>query len=222
MPERMEVVLLRSRRRTLSLEMGRDGTLTVHAPMRCPKGTIEAFLEEKKDWIARTRARILTKAAMYPPLKLQDGEKLPFAGRELTLVFRPGVRRISRQGEKLLLPEHTDPEHLLSWLTAQARGYFAARLDYYAQEMHLIYKSLRVTSAKTRWGSCSADNRINLTRYLILCTPEAIDYVVVHELSHIRHKDHSPDFWRHVERYYPDYRTQKKWLQDHSGILELI
>lgn len=93
------------------------------------------------------------------------------------------------------------------------------RTKYYAERMGVTYGRITIRNQTTRWGSCSAQGNLNYNCLLMLAPPEVQDYVVVHELSHRRHMDHSADFWAEVERYLPDYKIHRKWLKDNGGTL---
>lgn len=125
--------------------------------------------------------------------------------------------------------KHLKAQEIAATLTPQAvnkykkkaREYLQERLDYYSTEFNLPYKVLRLSSAKTRWGSCSHQDNINLNWRLILAPKEIIDYLVVHELSHTKHRHHQKSFWNKVEEIYPNYKEAKKWLKQNSHLLSV-
>ncbi len=110
-------------------------------------------------------------------------------------------------------PKSFTPEQIKE-LKKQARQTIPERVAEISQRFGLTYKSIRITSAARRWGSCSHDNRLNFSWRLMLTTPSVIDYVVAHELAHIRHKNHSRDFWDCVEKMHPNVREDKCWLKE--------
>ncbi len=217
----LELTLIRSDRRSLSLQLTADGEVVARAPRRMSATRVAAFVREKRGWIEQKQALARKRDALYAPVELSDGAALPYLGGTLALRFTR-VQSPKREGETLLLPPGADEETLRRWLREEARGLLEPRVKAYAARMGLEYSAIRITSAQTRWGSCSGKNSLNFTWRLAMCAPEAIDYVVVHELSHIRHKDHSRAFWALVERYCPDWRTQRKWLNDHRKLMELL
>jgi predicted metal-dependent hydrolase len=214
--------LTRSARRSLSVAVGRDGEVVIRAPIRMPEYAIQKFVLEKEAWIEAKRSEALERNRLHPPISVKTGERLPWLGGALQLQESRVAKRIRREGDRLLLPEGTDADALIRWIRKQARDYLNPRLDMYAQRMGLIYKSLKITGATGRWGSCSYDNRINLSWHLMLVSPECADYVIVHELCHILYKDHSPAFWVAVEEWIPDYRTREKELKDHVAVMDLL
>ncbi|MCE5344079.1 MAG: M48 family metallopeptidase [Eubacteriales bacterium] len=217
----MQYSLVRSKRKTLALTINRDGALTVRAPLATPKKRIDDFLSEKQRWIEQTRARMVS---LPPPktLTLADGEALPFLGETLTLRLWE-VRDVTRVGSELAVP--VDAQTLapvLRWLDKQARTELAAHVAQLSQALALRPQKLRLSRAKCRWGSMSARGTLSLNRALLLCPPEVIDYVIVHELCHIPHPNHSPTFWAHVERCMPAYRTQRAWLKVHASLITFL
>ena len=120
--------------------------------------------------------------------------------------------REKQQNRRLAHPEPTDEERKA--LIARAKEYLPMRVDYWSGIMGLTPTGLKITSARTRFGSCSGKNSLCFSWRLMQYPPEAIDYVVVHELAHIRHHDHSPAFYALIERYMPDWRERMKLLKE--------
>lgn len=102
-----------------------------------------------------------------------------------------------------------------------ARSYFPERVQYYADILHVTYGNITIRDQKTRWGSCSSCGNLNFNWRLMLAPPRVLDYVVVHELCHRKHMDHSPAFWQEVGNLLPDYKTLCKWLKDNGNTLIL-
>ena len=169
----MDYTLVRSRRKTLAIEVTREGNLVVRAPLRCPQKTIDSFVAGRRDWIEAALQRQSQRLAAHPPLTESEIESL-------------------RQ---------------------QAKAYLPGRVAIWAQRMGLAPAAVKITSAHTRFGSCSSKNSLCFSLYLMQYPPEAIDAVVVHELCHMRHRDHSPAFYAEVERWLPDYREREKLLR---------
>ena len=169
----MTYEIVRSRRRTVALEVTREGSVLVRAPLRMPQEEIDRFVAAHTDWLERAKARVAARQAAHPPLSEAEIASL-------------------RQRAKEVLPGK------------------AAR---YAAIMGVVPTSVKITSAKSRFGSCSGKNGICFSLYLMRYPEAAIDYVVVHELAHIRHHDHSPAFYAEVARVMPDYRERAKLLK---------
>ncbi len=218
----MRYELTRSKRKTLALTLDREGRLTVRAPLRMPLMQIEAFITEKQSWVEKTRDRL---AKLPPPqaaLTLTDGATFPYLGGALTLA-RADVPRVTRQGDRLLVPLHTaDLAPVLRWVDAQARQVLETRQAALSQALRLHPRTLRLSRAKGRWGSMSMRGTLSLNHALLLCPPDIIDYVIVHELCHIAHPNHSASFWALVERHMPDYRIKRAWLKAHNSLIAVL
>ena len=163
--------IVRSDRRTLSIEIGPGGVMTVRAPRRMPMEQIERFLRERKKWIDSHRAS----PPEIPPLQAIPAER------------RDELKMLA--GTKL-----------------------PALLERWCPVVGVCPTGVRITSARTRYGSCSPKNGISFSCYLFAWPDEAVEYVVVHELCHIRHHDHSPAFYAAVERAMPDWRERRALL----------
>lgn len=218
----MRYELVRTKRKTLALTVDRNGRLTARAPLRMPTAQIESFIREKQGWIEKTQARM----ALLPPpaekLSLQDGTTLSYLGGTLTL-RRAAVSRVILSNQALLVPlSATDLAPVSHWLDSQARADFAERVRRLSQSLALHPITLRLSHAKGRWGSMSTRGTLSLNRALIFCPPDVIDYVIIHELCHIAHPNHSTAFWSKVENCLPDYRVKREWLKKHNSLISLM
>lgn len=169
----MDYTLIRSRRRTMALEITRDGQLIVRAPQRTPQAVIDRFVASHADWIATHLKKQQQRRDNHPPLN----------------------------------------EDEIAALRQKAREILPGRVAHYAAIMGVSPTGIKITSAKTRFGSCSGKNSLCFSLYLMTYPDRAIDYVVVHELAHIRQKNHSPAFYAEVEKVMPDYKERVKLLK---------
>jgi len=169
----MEYQLIRSKRKTLAIEITRDARLVVRAPLRCSQARITQFLEEKQGWITLHLEKMRQRQQCHPE---------PTAEEEAYL----------RQKAKDLLPD------------------MVAR---YAAQMHLQPTGITITGARTRFGSCSPKNRLSFSFRLMGYPMEAIEYVVVHELAHIQHKNHSAAFYAEIAKILPDWQARNNLLK---------
>lgn len=216
----MEYELIRSGRKTLALTIGKDGKLIVRAPYRFPESRIEEFIREKSDWIekhssaASERSEQRNERLSVPPAELPLFGKLCPVSHEKPYGYIDG---------SFHLPENMTLEELLPYLRRLygniARETLLPRTYLAAERMGFTISSVRINSAKTRWGSCSAAKGINLSRMLIAADPKLIDYVIVHELCHTVHMDHSPQFWALAEKYIPDCKERREALKDVQKLL---
>ena len=169
----MTYEIVRSRRRTVALEVTREGRVLIRAPLRMTQGEIDRFVAAHAGWLEKAKAKVAARQAAHPPLTEAESAAL-------------------RQRAKEILP---------------------GKVAHYAAIMGVVPTSVKITAARTRFGSCSGKNGICFSLYLMQYPEEAIDYVVVHELAHIRHHDHSPAFYAEVARVMPDYRARMKLLK---------
>jgi len=206
------------RRRTLALELRADGTLTVAAPAACPLAVIREFVASQKSWIDRKRqllaSRQRTKAELAP------GMALPYLGTHLLLQRQPvtGSPATCRREDNRLVVQvaRADDMHRVveRWYRDAAATHFRNRISYFSVPLGCAPTRLIVRAARTRWGSCSARGTISLNWRLMQAPPELVDYVVVHELCHLRVPNHSPRFWSEVARILPHWRDLREALQN--------
>jgi len=215
--------LTRSKRRTIALVIERDGTLTVRAPMRAPQVLIQQFIHEKMDWITRTREK-LKSIVQTPARQYTDGEIFLFLGSPFDLKL-VGAQRPSLQFDSGFTLSRTAQKKgeaaFTCWYKERALEIISERVNQCARQYNFNPKQVKITSAKTRWGSCSPNGTLNFTWRLVMAPLDVIDYVVVHELAHLRIKNHSHKFWQAVETIYPEYKKQRKWLREHGEKLNL-
>ena len=215
--------LTRSKRRTIALIIEHDGTLTVRAPMRAPQALIQQFIHEKTDWITRTRKK-LKSIVQTPARQYTDGETFLFLGSRFDLKLvkpqRPSLQ--FDRGFTLSRTTQKKGEQVFTrWYKERALEIISERVKQYARQHNFTPKQVKITSAKTRWGSCSPNGTLNFTWRLIMAPLDVIDYVVAHELTHLRVKNHSHKFWKVVESIYPEYKKQRKWLREYGEKLNL-
>nr|MCU0763975.1 M48 family metallopeptidase [Hydrogenophaga sp.] len=222
----------RGKRRTIGLSVGPDG-LTVSAPRWTPVGEVEALLRDKSGWVLEKLQRARDRAGELAQARTlwADGAEFDFLGQRVRLVLDP-THGFSEVGAVLqpaadaaaglatlrLGLSHNAGEVQIrdaaqAWLMRQAKRVFAERLELFAPQLGVRYERLRLSSAGTRWGSASVDGTIRLNWRLIHLSLDMIDYVVVHELSHLRHMDHSPQFWDVVASVMPDHQQRRRALK---------
>ncbi|MCT9810380.1 M48 family metallopeptidase [Acidovorax sp. Be4] len=220
-------LLERSRRRSIGMTVCAQG-LRVRAPLGVGHGAVERVLRDKADWIVRKLAEQQQRSQQSLSARIAwDAQaQLPYLGRSLHLQpLAPGQRPPAALLPcetgcvlQLPLPVGASADQIRAavhaWWLRAARSHFAERLDHFAPLLGVQWRSLRLSSARTRWGSARSDGSIRLNWRLMHYAPEVIDYVVVHELSHLHHMDHSPRFWATVAGVLPDYRALRQQLRD--------
>jgi len=204
-----------SKRKTLALIVKPDGSLIVRAPLRTAEKTIREFIQNHAEWIEKKRAEAL---ATPPPTPRQyvPGEMFMYLGNAYPLEIVNGQKKPLLLEESFKLAESAQANAKLvfeRWYRAQARQILEERINLYVDQHGFPYKKIGITSARTRWGSCSSNGSLNFSWRLVMAPIEAIDYVVVHELVHTVFHNHSRRFWKKVETIMPDYKERKKWLQ---------
>ena len=215
----------RSRRKSIGFTVGPEG-LVVRAPGWVPLREVDAAVQEKADWIlaklqqARERAR----QPLAPPQDWVHGADLPYLGGTVRLcVLARGQLPDVPEGVAAL-PLNLPPEASTTqvreaaeaWFKKKARALFEERLRHFGPQLGVQHQRLSLSGARTRWGSARTDGHIRLNWRLIHLPLAQIDYVVVHELAHLRVMDHSPRFWDTVEAVMPDWRERRRRLRDHA------
>jgi predicted metal-dependent hydrolase len=229
----LEYELRRSTRRSIGFMIDDDG-LRVTAPKRISIAEIDEAIRTKQHWIlSKLKERRERRAARLqkPPVEWIDGAQLPYLGADITLRLLVGGRNRSiynpntRELWITLLPgasEETLKHRVQTWYQQQAKTLFEERLDLYAARLGVQYHSFGLSSAGTRWGSCTVDRKIRLNWKLIHFSLPLIDYVVAHELSHILEMNHSQQFWDTVGLIYPEYDEAKNLLRKRSQELPVL
>jgi predicted metal-dependent hydrolase len=216
--------IIRSSRKTIGLEMRHDGSLWVRAPRRASSSAIQRVLEENHHWITVKRQQVLAEVQLNPPKNFTDGEEFLFMGERYPLVFIDEAfsrLKFDRQTGFMIPEAKRDKaaELLEKWYRKQARQIIVECVEYFAEEFNLEYHGLSITGAQKRWGSCSMKKTLNFSWRLIMAPLNVVDYVVVHELAHLKQMNHSKLFWLEVEKMLPDYRERRRWLRKNQGLL---
>lgn len=211
--------LIRSRRKTLALIVKPDGSVLVRAPLRASKALIQAFVEKNRGWIERQQAKALA-TLRAAPRQYQPGETFPYLGTRYPLEIVEGQREPLRLDDgrfKLAASHQNDAASGVErWYREQARQVLTARVNFFARDYSFDHKGVRITSARTRWGSCSVTGSLSFSWRLIQAPLAVVDYVVVHELVHTVVHNHSKQFWQRVGTILPDYQEHRRWLREHG------
>lgn len=199
------------RARRITLRVTED-LLMVSAPVGARAQEIRTAVARRRDWIATA----LAEARALAPAPLRVGDRLPLLGDWVLIV--PGAgRSASRAGDRLAVPAGVSVEAAVeAWYRRTARTHFAAVMGAWAPRIGVRPTRLTVRAQRSRWGSASPAGTISLNWRLVLTPPEVCEYVIVHELVHLRHMDHSPEFWACVATHWPSHRTERAWLRRHG------
>jgi predicted metal-dependent hydrolase len=221
---RLDYRLKRSSRRSIGFVIDSHG-LTITAPRWVTLANIEAAIIEKERWILAKLADWQTRVEQraLPRIVWQDGARVPYLGLPvrvnlgaLQLAFHASDSEAQRVLMLPLPPQASAQQiqdRVQGWLQGEAKRIFGERLALYAGKLGVQFQSWALSSATTRWGSCSSDRRIRLNWRLIHFPLPVIDYVVAHELAHLREMNHSPRFWQTVESIFPEFRPARDVLR---------
>ncbi len=207
--------------RHVRLEVRPETGLTVVLPKGYQQSKIPQIILDKKRWI-KTKLELYDRAGQK---HLEDGGSLRYLGRELRTRAVPcdgSDCTVRLAGDELLLQSGTDEDnrmHVESWLKKQASVVISELAERHSLKIGVKYNALRIRSARTRWGSCSPHGNLNFNWKLIMVPLPVIEYVVIHELCHLKELNHSKAFWKLVENYCPDWRKRRKWLRDNETAL---
>jgi predicted metal-dependent hydrolase len=216
---RVAYLFQRVRRRSIGFVVGPDG-LEVRAPKWVTLKEVEMGLQERGEWVLRKWSEIQERQKNIRQIEWREGASLDYLGAPIHLCLSPEVGRsdLNEQRQLLLaLPHNAEPSQIRdavqAWLMREAKSLFEIRLNFFAPQMNVQWRRLSLSNAGSRWGSARVDGAIRLNWRLIHLKPEAIDYVVVHELAHLHEMNHSPAFWKVVADVLPDHVERRKALQ---------
>lgn len=227
--EKIEFAVMKSKRKSLSIAIQPDGNLLVKAPLFMSDSEILKWVKTKTSWIIRQRAKVHKQQIENPPKQYVSGEHFWYMGQAYELDVRISGGRAGMVGiveGKIVLFSKTaeSPEvqkRLADWYIKQAKLLIPKRVRYFAEQMGESFGNITIKNQKKRWGSCSSVRNLNFNWRLIMAPREVLDYVVVHELCHLRQMNHSKEFWDEVEKVLPDYKVHKKWLENNCKQLNL-
>lgn len=186
LPFIIEYKIVRSERKTCSIELNNDGTITVRVPLYARNSDVIRILREKQFWIGSKLSQWQLHKQTQPVSQYTD-------------IQRQALEKRYRDAAKEYIPKRV--------------AYYASTYDHLIQHP---YTRITIRDQKTRWGSCSSRGTLSFNWRLMLAPPAVLDYVVVHELCHLEHMNHSKDFWHCVEMILPNYKIHRKWLKEHG------
>ena len=214
--------IIHSRRKSIALVIENDGTLVVRAPYRVSQKEIEQIVREKTNWIRERQA--YARKHFWAPHRFEEGELYYYLGVAYPLRIIDTHEGLLFTKTNFLLAKKEQahaPRFFADWYRSQARRVLHERASSLASRHQLTFKALRITSARSRWGSCSSRGVMNFPWRLVMLPLEIIDYVILHELAHLKIQNHSKHFWNYLEQLYPSYRAPRKWLRENGGKFNL-
>jgi hypothetical protein len=218
-----------ARRKTLAIIVHPDNRVVVAAPAVCSRKDILRFVEDKSNWVRKVIRANLQRAGKNPPKKYETGEKLLYLGEEYILRIEAGTPpRVMMEDGHICVRLHVEglaPEAsavkklLLNWYMDCALAKIKEKVPSFRDRIGVNPSFVTVKSMKSRWGSCSASGRISLAWNIIMAPEPVLDYLVVHELCHMIHHNHSPEYWKIVSSVLPDHKEKRRWLKEHTDCL---
>jgi predicted metal-dependent hydrolase len=215
--------IVRSHRRTIALVITPEAHLIVRAPMRVTVSMIDDLIREKQGWIRKT----ITSMKQRPQAivhNYEEGDIFWFLGRQYPLQYVDGMGGKIERTDRLCLCStfRADArDHMKRWYMAEAHKEIHARCMWFSMITGYTPASVRITDARQRWGSCTYRGGVNFSWRLIQAPLEIVDYVIVHELVHLKQPDHSRKFWTRVKELMPDYERRRKWLRENERLLRI-
>lgn len=216
--------IVRSRRKTIALEIRGDASLIIRAPFFVSQEVIEKLVEKKKSWIYRKQRLVKERCLAQTKKEFVNGEEFLYLGKAYRLDIVERIEPPLVLENSFLLSRNylKDAKQIFAdWYRKQAIDRIEERAGVYADIGGLKYETIRITRAQSRWGSCGKKGNLNFSWRLIMAPPTVIDYVIVHELSHLRERNHSKRFWEKVAILCPNYKNYRKWLNTNGHLLSI-
>lgn len=210
----------------MELSVERNGDLVIRAPEGATGARLEAFIRGKRTWVYR---KVAEKEALRHAVQVREyvsGEGFPYLGRSyrLLLVNRQNVPLRLEAGRFRLLRSEVGRarSHFIRWYSEHGRAWLRRRVEQLAPRVGVEPGTVEVRDLGYRWGSCGRNRTLNFNWATVLLPPSIVEYVVVHELIHLRERNHTPAFWRRIERAMPDYARRKAWLAERGASLTAL
>lgn len=217
----VKLKIIKSKRKTISLSVNKDAELVARVPYNYNPNQLYNFINEKSKWIAAHIKQAQENNQKYSPFVPENGTELTLLGQPFVISIK-NTTRAKIVENKIILHNKNTKEYLVALLKKYAKQQLEIRVKQFAKEFGFNYNQVRIGSAKTVWGSCSAKNNLNFT-YRLLFTPNmVVDYVIIHELSHTIIRNHSKEFYQIVADCMPEYKLAEQWLKQNKGIINYL
>lgn len=232
--DRIAYTVIKTKRRTIGITVDRNGEVTVAVPFYINEKQIREIIQKKTDWIVKKVSEARERNSNTIFREFVNGEKLLYLGKEYTLAIVEKdlskaevhmqddaisvyiTQKLSEESRKQAIKET-----LIKWYRQRFTEIVKERIEKYSLQLKVTPYKVVIKNQKTIWGSCSKKGNINLNWRLVMAPIDIIDYVVIHELCHLRIMNHSKDFWNLVESILPDYYEKRNWLKECGNRLEL-
>jgi predicted metal-dependent hydrolase len=214
----------------MAIEVRHDESVVLRLPLHVPEAEGAQFVAQRARWITQCQTEMRSRAHGRLEIRLENGGTMPWLGEQRSIELKSGIEPALMDDGSMLLPapheasmdmqEHCIKLGLERLIDREGPAYMLARLSELSRRTGLAGSSVVLRNYRSRWGSCSQSGSLTLNRRLMLCRPEVIDYVIIHELCHLVHLNHSKRFWQLVERHCPGWRRQRDWLKLNTGLLD--
>ncbi|MCP3965766.1 MAG: M48 family metallopeptidase [Lentisphaerae bacterium] len=213
--------IVRSQRKSLSIQVSPKGEVIVRAPLLMPRKLIDQAVNKNREWINERQVEFNRQLEEHPPPGFTPGDWYYFLGEKYPLEFTLNAafsRMIELAGS--FKTAAAEPEiikkRLIKWYRKEASFYLKERVEILAEHFDWEVSEVKINSANRRWGSCTCQGALNFPWRLVMCPPEIIDYVIMHELAHLKEMNHSAKFWYEVQKMCPDFSKHRKYLRDNA------
>jgi len=216
--------IVRTKRKTIALEVTDNATLIVRAPLRVSESTIRAVIQKHYNWIIKKKKEVEARDPKVRAKEFVNGEGFLYLGKYYKLQIMEDQIEPLKFENAFYLSKKALPQAekvFIEWYKKEALEKITKRVQFYAKMGGYNYSRINITNAQRRWGSCSSKGNLNFSWRLIMAPLSVIDYVVVHELVHLEEKNHGKAFWTKVRILMPDYQKHESWLKNNGHMLKL-
>ena len=216
--------IIRTNRRSLSLTISKNGELIVRAPKRLSMEYIYSFIKQKEKWILNKQNNI--KNCNLQNYNFINGSEYLFCGKVYRKIEINKLKDIEIADDNIFFPANLDGYQTkiiaVKWYTNLTKEILKNRVEYFAYIMQVDFSAIKIDNSKTRWGSCNQNGVIKFNLRLSMLPHKVIDYIIIHELSHLIEFNHSKNFYRIIESVMVDYKKYKQMLKDYNFVLQLL
>jgi hypothetical protein len=216
--------IVRTHRRTLAIIIDDDGKLVVRAPLRLARAAIDDFVSSKQKWIAAKQEQARTRKMLFAPKRYVSGEPFLYLGESYPLQVQDKQRPSLVFSSGFRLARAAQPRAARAferWYRRRALQVVSERVACFSAQHGFQHNGIKITSARKQWGSCGPKGDLRFAWRLVMAPLPIVDYVVVHELVHLRHRNHSKRFWSKLKSILPDYKRREDWLEANGYLLNL-
>lgn len=216
--------IIRSKRKTVALQITDDSTLIIRAPYNVSDKAIMKIVDKNREWIRKNKIKMEARDPKFTPKEFVNGEGFLYLGRSYKLTIVDEQDLPLRFDNGFYLSKEALPQAkkiFINWYRKAAYEKILERVEKYSKEGGFKYRKINITNSQRRWGSCSTNGNLNFSWRLIMAPLSVIDYVVVHELTHTQIKNHSKEFWVKIKLLMPDFERYSNWLKQNGYLLRL-